>query len=109
MESAAIAAVVGGLISFVLERVPAAKKWLGEIPMWADAAVLAAVFYVVPLALSFAACQGYTLPIGEVTCAADKNAVATLVLNSTVALLSSQLWHGYVNARLKEGNSGEVG
>lgn len=100
MESAAIALVVGGLVSFILERIPQVKNWLGAIPDWADAVVLAAAFYLIPLGLAYAACQGYTLAAAPATCVASYGDAATLVLNSTVALLGSQLWHTYVNKPL---------
>jgi len=106
METLAIAALVGGLISFVIERVPAVKAWLGEIPVWGDMLVFAALFYGIPLGLAFAACQGYALPFAPATCPANHAAVAELVTNCTSAFLGSQAWHAYVNPKLKAGNPG---
>lgn len=106
MEAAAIAALVGGIVSFVVERIPAVKKWLGAIPLWADYLIFAGLFFAIPLGLAGLACYGYVLPIAPATCPADKPAVLELVKNCAVAFMSSQVWHAYVNDKLKTGNEG---
>ena len=108
METLAISALVGGLISFVLERIPAIKKWLGDIPIWADLLVFVALFYGIPLGLAFANCQGYALPLAAATCPATNADITQLVINCTSALMGSQAFHAYLEPRLNTGNLSEA-
>lgn len=111
METLAIAALVGGLISFVFESVPAIKAWFSSptTSLLAARLVLALVFFAVPLLAALAACNGVTFPGVSVTCPATQSDTANLIVNCIVALLGSQVWHAYGNRALQQGNSGGVG
>ena|SRR5689334_9964766 len=107
METLAIAALVGGLISFVFESVPGIKAWFSSptTSLLAARLVLALVFFAVPLLAALAACNGVAFPGVAVTCPVSQSDVVNLIVNCIAALLGSQVWHAYGNRALAAGDT----
>lgn len=89
---AAIAAIVGGVVSYLLNTIPALRQLYEGVPSGWKPAILLVIFILGAVALSEANCFNiYTSPV---TCAAEPRDFVRLVFLGFAAFGGSQLAHG---------------